>query len=280
MSTHLIQYVPLVTTTTRPFIKSSFYVLCFEKIIINQIFNHIHIPSKRHHNRNIHPQSLQLYDLVKDPGEVRNTPLVSTWSKTFINIWHQQRNVATRRRKVTQKFQRLALQLYEGIVPPRFSVSQSTRQVGSDLTWLQINPFLFSSRLLIDKQWDVEWPDGVVPLVRHLVILYNRLISLDQLFLSNRSTSFDHLCRTRRVPTIELLFPYITSAMLVHNIRIFLLQSLSRSSLKDLYFHDFINTINILYIVGKRRTSAIMRRLRWQWYTERRMQRQRQRQGE
>jgi len=54
-------------------------------------------------------QSLQLYDLVKDPGE--------------------QRNVATRRRKVTQKFQRLALQLYEGIVPPRFSVSQSTRQV-------------------------------------------------------------------------------------------------------------------------------------------------------
>ena len=98
-----------------------------------------------------------------------------------------------------------------------------------------------------------------------------------QKFISHVST---HLCRTRRVPTIELLFPYITSAMLVHNIRIFLLQSLSRSSLKDLYFHDFINTINILYIVGKRRTSAIMRRLRWQWYTERRMQRQRQRQGE
>ena len=106
--------------------------------------------------------------------------------------------MATRRRKVTQKFQRLALQLYEGIVPPRFSVSQSTRQVGSDLTWLQINPFLFSSRLLIDKQWDVEWPDGVVPLVRHLVILYNRLISLDQLFLSNRSTSFDHLFLSKK----------------------------------------------------------------------------------
>ena len=46
--------------------------------ILLDVHNHIHIPSKRHHNRNIHPQSLQLYDLVKDPGEVRNTPLVST----------------------------------------------------------------------------------------------------------------------------------------------------------------------------------------------------------
>merc|ERR1711928_201750 len=54
-------------------------------------------------------QSLQLYDLVKDPGE--------------------QRNLATQRRKIAQKFQRLALELYKDIVPPRFSVSPSTRQV-------------------------------------------------------------------------------------------------------------------------------------------------------
>jgi len=54
-------------------------------------------------------QGLELYDLQEDPGETRN--------------------LATRRRALTQKLQRLALELYKGIVPPRFTVSQSTRQV-------------------------------------------------------------------------------------------------------------------------------------------------------
>lgn len=93
--------------------------------------------------------------------------------QTFINIWHQQRNVATRRRKITQKFQRLALQLYEGIVPPRFSVSQSTRQVGSN-SISALNESFSSSRWSIVKQWDGEWLDGVVLLVRHLVIPSSR----------------------------------------------------------------------------------------------------------
>jgi hypothetical protein len=55
------------------------------------------------------PQSLELYDLLHDPGEARN--------------------LATRRRAVTQKLQRRALLLYRDIVPPHFTVSQSTRQV-------------------------------------------------------------------------------------------------------------------------------------------------------
>ena len=54
-------------------------------------------------------QSLQLYDLVSDPGETRN--------------------LARQRRAVTQKLQRMAEQLYRQIVPPRLTVSQSTRQV-------------------------------------------------------------------------------------------------------------------------------------------------------
>ena len=54
-------------------------------------------------------QTLQLYDLIKDPGE--------------------KRNIAFRRKQILQKFQRIALKYYEDIVPPRFDVSQGTIQV-------------------------------------------------------------------------------------------------------------------------------------------------------
>ena len=54
-------------------------------------------------------QTLQLYDLKLDPGE--------------------KRNIATRRKHILQKFQRLALEFYNDIVPPRFGISQSTIQV-------------------------------------------------------------------------------------------------------------------------------------------------------
>ena len=87
-----------------------------------------------------------------------------------------------------------------------------------------------------------------------------------------------YICRTRRGPTIQLVFPpritSATSATSAHNFR--KIQTLSRSSLKDLYFNDFIIPINILYNVGKRRPSAIMWG-RWQWYTQRQRQRERQR---
>jgi len=53
--------------------------------------------------------TLQLYDLIKDPGE-----------KT---------NIALRRNIILKKFQKLAMKFYEDIVPPRFSVSQSIIQV-------------------------------------------------------------------------------------------------------------------------------------------------------
>ena len=54
-------------------------------------------------------QTLQLYDLKLDPGE--------------------KRNIATRRKHILQKFQRLAMEFYSDIVPPRFGISQSTIQV-------------------------------------------------------------------------------------------------------------------------------------------------------
>jgi len=54
-------------------------------------------------------QTLQLYDLKMDPGE--------------------KRNIAFRRKHILQKFQRLALEFYKDIVPPRFGISQSTIQV-------------------------------------------------------------------------------------------------------------------------------------------------------
>jgi len=54
-------------------------------------------------------QTLQLYDLKLDPGE--------------------KRNIATRRKHILQKFQRLAMEFYNDIVPPRFGISQSTIQV-------------------------------------------------------------------------------------------------------------------------------------------------------
>ena len=60
--------------------------------------------------------TLQLYDLIKDPGE-----------KT---------NIALRRNIILKKFQKLAMKFYEDIVPPRFSVSQSIIQVGDHFEFM------------------------------------------------------------------------------------------------------------------------------------------------
>ena len=85
-----------------------------------------------------------------------------------------------------------------------------------------------------------------------------------------------NICRTHRVPTLLWLcscsITPIKALKSTYNPRKIILQ------LKLLYFHDFVIVINILNIVGKRRTSAtIMRQRRWQWCTQRRIQRQRQR---
>ena len=54
-------------------------------------------------------QTLELYDLKMDPRETRN--------------------IATNRKVIRQKFQRIALEYYKHIIPPRFDVSQSIIEV-------------------------------------------------------------------------------------------------------------------------------------------------------
>ena len=54
-------------------------------------------------------QTIQLFDLMTDPGETRN--------------------LAARRKVITNKFLEKARELYAGLVPPRFIVSQSVINV-------------------------------------------------------------------------------------------------------------------------------------------------------
>ena len=54
-------------------------------------------------------QTLELFDLKTDPGETRN--------------------IAARRKNITNKFMEKALEFYQEIVPPRFSTSQSVISV-------------------------------------------------------------------------------------------------------------------------------------------------------
>lgn len=54
-------------------------------------------------------QTLQLFDLKTDPGETRN--------------------IAARRKTITDKFIEKALEFYREVVPPRFSTSQSVISV-------------------------------------------------------------------------------------------------------------------------------------------------------
>ena len=54
-------------------------------------------------------QTLELFDLQTDPGETRN--------------------IAARRKTITDKFLEKALELYRELVPPRFSTSQSVISV-------------------------------------------------------------------------------------------------------------------------------------------------------
>ena len=54
-------------------------------------------------------QTLELFDLQTDPGETRN--------------------IAARRKAITDKFLEKALELYRELVPPRFSTSQSVISV-------------------------------------------------------------------------------------------------------------------------------------------------------
>ena len=54
-------------------------------------------------------QTLELFDLKTDPGETKN--------------------IAARRKNITNKFMEKALEFYQEIVPPRFSTSQSVISV-------------------------------------------------------------------------------------------------------------------------------------------------------
>ena len=72
------------------------------------------------------------------------------------------------------------------------------------------------------------------------------------------------VCRTHRVPTLQLLFLLL------------LLQSLSRSSIKHQYFHDSSVGFNISYMVGKRTAPGFI----WRWQRQRQRHTQRQIQGQ